>query len=170
MWKYAVWAAILSCVSVGCAGYRVGSIAGKDLQGVTSVFVPTVKNESYEPGLPVVTTNAILRKLDNDGTLKTVQSLQADSQLDVVIKSVERHSLRGNRLDGERTEEYEVKITAQATFFNRKLGKKTLDKVTVSGVTKYFVQADQQEAERQALPTAAEDLAQNIVSLVVEGW
>jgi Lipopolysaccharide-assembly len=154
----------------GCAGYRVGSVAGEALQGVNTLFVPVAKNESYEPGLQVVTTNEIIRRFDNDGTLKTRQSLGADAQLDITLKSVTRQSLRGNRLDGEATEQYEVTIIAEVTLLNRKLGRKTLDKVLVQGSSKYFVQQDMQEAERQALPTAAEDLATRVVALVVEGW
>jgi hypothetical protein len=40
----------------------------------------------------------------------------------------------------------------------------------VSGSTSFFTQADINEGERQALPLAAIDLANNTVSLVTEGW
>ncbi len=154
---------------VGCAGYHVGSVAGKSLQGVNTITVPVAKNESYEPGIQVTVTNEILRRLDDDGTLKTIQS-GADSELTVTIKSVDRESIRGNTLDPQATEEYELYLNAEVSFFNRKLGKKVLDKVKVQGSAKFFVQTNQVEAERQAVPLAAEDLANHIVSLVVEGW
>jgi hypothetical protein len=87
----------LLTVLSGCAGYRVGNISGRELQGVRSVFVPTVKNETIEPGLPVMVSNEIIRRFDNDGTLETLQSAQADSELDVTIKRMERRPVRGNR-------------------------------------------------------------------------
>ena len=155
---------------VGCAGYHLGSIGGKNLQGINTIFIPTVKNLSYEPDIQVTTTNAIIRAMDNDGTLKTVPSSTADADLLVTVTSTKRESIRGNTLDPQATEEYELHVEAEVTLFSRKLSKKLLDKVKVEGVTKFFVQSDQTESERQAYPMAAEDLANHIVSLVVEGW
>jgi hypothetical protein len=57
-----------------------------------------------------------------------------------------------------------------ATYVNRKLGRKIFENVTVTGNTKFFTQANIQEGERQALPLAADDLAQSAVKLVTEGW
>ena len=53
---------------------------------------------------------------------------------------------------------------------NRKLGRKIFENITVTGNTTFFTQANIQEGERQALPLAAQDLAQNTVKLVTEGW
>jgi hypothetical protein len=160
----------LLTVLSGCAGYRVGNISGRELQGVRSVFVPTVKNETIEPGLPVMVSNEIIRRFDNDGTLETLQSAQADSELDVTIKRMERRPVRGNRRNTLLTETYELTLVAEATFINRKLGRKVFESKEVRGRTEYFVQNNMQEVERQALPLAAEDLANQVVSMVTEGW
>jgi hypothetical protein len=168
----------------GCAGYRLGNISGKELQGVRSVYVPVCKNESFTPEIQVTVTNAILRAFDNDGTLQTSQQPGSDSQLDVVIKRVTRTPSRSVRRVGLNpitklpetqanvlvTAEYELKIEAEVTFLNRKVGRNILEKKIVAGTTDYFVQNDQIESERQALPQAAEDLGRHIVSLITEGW
>lgn len=153
-----------------CSGYRLGNIGGTEVQGVQTVYVPVVKNESFEPGLQVMTTNAIIRRFENDGTLQTVNSSGADSELTVTIKKIQRSGTRSDRQNLLRAAEYDVEIIAEATYINRRLGKKIFENREVRGKTAYYVQRDLQESERQSLPLAAEDLAYNIVKLVVEGW
>jgi hypothetical protein len=53
---------------------------------------------------------------------------------------------------------------------NRRLGRKIFENYPVNGTTTFFTQSNIQEGERQALPLAAEDLANNAVKLVTEGW
>jgi hypothetical protein len=154
----------------GCAGYRVGNISGRDLQGVHSVYVPVVRNESLEPDLQMVATNAIIRRFESDGTLSVNQDANSDSELDVTITDIQRQAIRSSTSDVLLTSEYQLTIEAKATFINRRLGRKIFENVSVSGSTSFFTQADINEGERQALPLAAIDLANNTVSLVTEGW
>jgi hypothetical protein len=154
----------------GCAGYRVGNISGRDIQGVRSVYVPVVKNVSLAPDIQVTTTNAIIRRFNTDGTLEVNQNNNADSELDVTITDVHNSALASSISDVLVTAQYQVTIQATATFVNRKLGRKIFENTSVSGKTTFFTQANIQEGERQALPLAAEDLANNVVKLVTEGW
>jgi hypothetical protein len=68
------------------------------------------------------------------------------------------------------TAEYQLTITAKVTYVNRRLGRKIFENAEATGNTTFFTQADIQEGERQALPLAAQDLANNAVKLVTEGW
>jgi len=154
----------------GCAGYRVGNISGRNLQGVRSVYVPVAKNMSLEPDLQVTATNAIIRRFNNDGTLEVNQNANADSELDVTITDVHRTATRSSTSDVLVTAQYQLTIQAKVTFTNRRLGRKIFENTVVSGSTTFFTQANIQEGERQALPLAAEDLANNTVKLVTEGW
>jgi hypothetical protein len=154
----------------GCAGYRVGDISGRNIQGVRSVYVPVVKNTSLEPDLQMTVTNAIIRRFNNDGTLETNQNANADSELDVTITNVDHTPVRSSSSDILVTAEYQVRIQATVTYINRRLGRKIFENTTVFGTTTFFTQADIQEAERQAIPLAAEDLANNTVKLITEGW
>ena len=154
----------------GCAGYRVGNTSGRDLQGVRSVYVPVAKNTSLEPDLQMTVTNAIIRRFNSDGTLEVNQNSNADSELDVTITNVQHTAIRSSTSDILVTAQYQLTIQASATYTNRRLGRKIFEDVSVVGNTTFFTQSDIQEGERQALPLAAEDLANNTVKLITEGW
>jgi hypothetical protein len=161
---------LLVFVLSGCAGYRLGDISGRNLQGVHSVYVPVVKNVSLEPDLQVIATDAIIQRFNSDGTLEVNQNGNADSELDVTIDSVSRSAIASSVTNILVTSQYQLTINAKVTYVNRRLGRKIFENVSVSGVTTYFTQSDIQESERQALPLAAQDLANSTVKLVTEGW
>jgi len=154
----------------GCAGYRVGDISGRELQGVRSVYVPVAKNTSLEPDLQMTVTNAIIRRFNDDGTLEVNQSSNADSELDITITNIEHTPVRSSTSDVLVTSQYQLTIQATVTYVNRRLGKKIFENIPVNGSTAFFTQSDIQEGERQALPLAATDLANNAVKLVTDGW
>ena len=154
----------------GCAGYRVGNTSGREIQGVHSVYVPVVKNTSLEPDIQMTVTNAIIRRFNSDGTLEVNQNLSADSELDITILNVQHNAVASSISDVLVTAEYQVTIQARATYVNRKLGRKIFENYPVTGSTNFFTQSNIQEGERQALPLAAEDLANNTVKLITEGW
>ena len=170
-----VWARLVLFVLAvsaleGCAGYRVGNTSGRDLQGVRSVYVPVVRNTSLQPDLQMTVTNAIIRRFNNDGTLTVNQTSNADSELDVVVTNVQYTAVRSSTSDILVTAQYQLTIQATATYVNRKLGRKIFENYAVIGQTTFFTQSDIQEGARQALPLAAEDLANNTVKLITEGW
>lgn len=163
--------ALLTVLSLsGCAGYRVGDTSGRDLQGVRSVYVPVARNTSLEPDLQMTVTNAIIRRFNSDGTLEVNQNANADSELDITVTNVQRTAVRSSTTDLLITAQYQLTIQATATYVNRKLGRKIFENFGVAGSTTFFTQSNIQEGERQALPLAAEDLANNTVKLITEGW
>jgi hypothetical protein len=166
--------ALLSILALGslsgCAGYRVGNTSGRDLQGVRSVYVPVAKNTSLQPDIQMTVTNAIIRRFNDDGTLEVNQDANADSELDVVITDIQHTEVSSTTSDILVAAQYQVTIQATATFVNRRLGRKIFENIAVSGSTTFFTQSDIQEGERQALPLAAADLANNTVKLITEGW
>jgi hypothetical protein len=164
-----VFAAVSLALS-GCAGYRVGEVSGRDLQGVRSVYVPTARNTSLTPDLQMTVTNDVIRRFNSDGTLTVQQNAAADSELDVTVTNVYQNAVRSSTSDILVTAEYQLNIQATVTYVNRKLGRKIFENVAVTGSTYFFTQANIQEAIRQALPLASEDLANNTVKLVTEGW
>lgn len=163
--------ALLAVLSLsGCAGYRVGNTSGRDLQGVRSVYVPVARNTSLTPDLQMTVTNAIIRRFNSDGTLEVNQNANADSELDVTITNVQHTAVRSSQNDILVTAQYQLTIQATATYTNRKMGRKIFENYAVAGSTTFFTQSNIQEGERQALPLAAEDLANNTVKLITEGW
>jgi hypothetical protein len=120
--------------------------------------------------LETTVTNALVRRFNSDGTLAVVQNSAADSELDVTVINVYETAVRSSSSDILVTAEYQLSIQATATYVNRKLGRKIFENTSVVGNTYFFTQADIQEGIRQALPLAAQDLANNTVKLVTEGW
>jgi hypothetical protein len=173
MSRYVVRSAVALLVVLafsGCAGYRVGNVSGRDLQGVHSVYVPVAKNTSLEPNLQMTVTNAIIRRFNDDGTLTVNNSPNADSEFDITITNVQLNAISSSNNDINVTAQYQATIQATVTFVNRRLGRKIFENIPVTGSTKFFTQANIPEGERQALPLAAQDLANNAVQLVTEGW
>jgi hypothetical protein len=137
---------------------------------VRSVYVPVAKNSSLEADLQVLVTDAIIQRFNNDGTLEVNQTGDADSELDVTLDTVRRSPVASSTSNILTTSEYQLTISAKVTYVNRRLGRKIFENATVNGTTTYFTQSDILESERQALPLAAQDLANNAVKLVTEGW
>ncbi len=154
----------------GCAGYRVGNISGQEVQGVKSVYVPMARNQSYTSEIQAPVTGAVVRRFDNDGTLQTLNSDRADSQLDITIIDVRLNPMRSTQQNVLITAQYEVVIEVKATFTNHRTGRAVFKDQTFIGTTQFYVAQDIQEGKRQALPQAAEDLANNIVKRITEGW
>ncbi|NJK93314.1 MAG: LptE family protein [Blastochloris sp.] len=153
-----------------CAGYKLGNIPSADMQGVQTIYVPVAKNDSYEPGLQVLTTNAVIRQLETDGAYRSARLDQSDASLEVTITRLERSPKRVQRDNVVATQEYTLTLSAKFTLTNHSTGKKVLENVEVSGQTDYFLFNDVQEGERQALPLAVDKLAYEIVKQVTEGW
>jgi outer membrane lipopolysaccharide assembly protein LptE/RlpB len=153
-----------------CAGYKLGNIPSAEMEGVKTIYVPVVKNDSYEPGLQVLTTNSVIRKLETDGTYLSSRLTKADATLEIMITDVSRTPKRLQRDNTIVTQEYTVTITAKFTLTNHNTGKKVLNGAVASGTTDFFLFNDVQEGERQALPLAVDKLAYEIVKQVTEGW
>jgi hypothetical protein len=120
--------------------------------------------------LQATVTNAIVRRFNSDGTLEVNLNANADSELDITITNVQHTAVRSSTTDILVTAQYQLTIQATATYTNRKLGRKIFENYAVAGSTTFFTQSNIQEGERQALPLAAEDLANNAVKLITEGW
>ncbi|HSI86735.1 MAG: LPS assembly lipoprotein LptE [Candidatus Methylacidiphilales bacterium] len=152
----------------GCAGYRVGNIGGARTQGVRSIYVPMAINKSIVPGIHTTVTSAVVRRLENDGTVETNNQMNADADLQITILNVRRTPSRAVKGDTNITSEYLLTIDAEAQYTNRKTGATV--RLVAYGESNFFVQQDQQEGERQSLPLAAENLAYNFVKQITEGW
>lgn len=162
--------ALIIAPLLSCSGYRLGNIPRSNMIGVKTIHVAVARNKTLEPYLPVMTTNAILRAIDNDGTYKSARSRLADATLEVTITDYNRRPIRRTSDNALVTEEYEVSITANVTLRNVKSGTIIFKDRKFKGSTSYFTKRNIQESERQANPLAAEKLAYHIVNAVAEGW
>jgi hypothetical protein len=116
-------------------------------------------------------TNAILQEIDRDGTFRHARKDEADAILEVTVKKIVRSPIQQSVEQYLTTLQYQLTITLEYRVYSMKEKKEVIPKATISGYTTFFVQGDQTESQRQALPLAAQNVAQNLVSaLANRGW
>ncbi len=162
-----VIAAAACLTTAGCIGYHVGAVSDP---GYKTVAVPMFRNRTVQPQMEAQVTNAIIKRLQQDGTLSVHNRDSADAVILGEITRYQRTPLRFQREDTTVPREYRVTITAKIEVRDQQTGKVLLPPTTVSGSADTFIGSDLQSADEQALPLAADDLAKQVVSLLVEKW
>jgi len=162
----------LCAVLCSCANYQMGSTPkGAGLQDIRILYVPTAINETDETAVPGPVTNAILQEIDRDGTFRHARKDESDAILEVTVKKIERSPIQQSVEQYLTTLQYQLTLTLEYRVYSMKDKKEVIGKTLVSGYTTFFVQGDQTESQRQALPLAAQNAAQNLVSsLSSRGW
>jgi outer membrane lipopolysaccharide assembly protein LptE/RlpB len=157
----------LACLSlVGC-GYQLGSVQVASGQ---TIAVPTFVNKTSEPDLETRITNAVIRRMQVDGTYKVVgDPSQADFVLLGELISYQRDAISFDRSDV--TREYRTTLAASLIFQDGKTGEEIWKVSRVEGEVIFPRGSDQAEAERAAFPELTGDLAKFIVEKTVnQGW
>lgn len=162
----------LFAVLCSCANYKMGNTPkGSGLQDIRILYVPTAVNETDETAVPGPVTNALLQEIDRDGTFRHARKDEADAILEVTVKRIERSSIQQSVEQYLTTLQYQLTMVLEYRVYSMKDKKEVIPKATISGYTTFFVQGDQTESQRQALPLAAQSAAQNLVtSLANRGW
>lgn len=164
----------LVCASVaavfalaGCAGYKLGPTNGA-VAGGRSVTVNFFHNKTQEPRLIEAVNGALRKRIQQDGTLRLDTTGSGDIVLNGEITTFERSGISFNPSDIATVQDYTLRLITRVTATERGTGKVLLDKV-VSGKTSIRIRQDLVSTERQVVPLAAADLADRIVSLLVDG-
>jgi len=144
---------------------------GAGFEDIRILYVPTAVNETDETAVPGPVTNAILQEIDRDGTFRHARKDEADAILEVTVKRIERSPIQQSVEQYLTTLQYQLTLTLEYRVYSMKDKKEVIGKTMASGYTTFFVQGDQTESQRQALPLAAQNAAQNLVtSLASRGW
>ena len=162
----------LSFLVMGCANYKMGNTPkGAGLANIRVLYVPTAQNETDETAVPGTVTNAILQELDRDGTYRHARKDECDAILEVTVKRIERTAIRQSTEQFLTTLQFQLILSLEYRLYDVKEKKEVFPKTTMTGTTTFFVQGDQTESQRQALPLAAQSAAQNLVNaLANRGW
>jgi hypothetical protein len=91
------WLSIISLVLLVACGYQM---VGKETHvppGLSSIAIPTFKNETFEPGIEIQCTQAFLNEFIQDRRVKVVSRAEADSILEGVVKSFTIYSVAYDR-------------------------------------------------------------------------
>lgn len=154
---------------VGCAGYQLGPQKPERLAGVTKIAVPTFENDTLEPRLAVLVTNALIKKIQMDGTYQVVSEAEADAVLRGRISTVNRRQFRSVRTNVLRSRELALDLVSDYSIEDRTTGV-VLMEGTGRGRTYIIVDDTFQVAKRQGLAVAAERLADDMTSRIANGW
>jgi hypothetical protein len=162
-----VLAALLTAVSCGCAGYRLGP-THPDLTRGKSIQVNFFQNQTVEPRLAEAVNHALRKNLQQDGTYKLNTRGDGDIVVNGLIVGYQRRGLSFQPTDTLTVRDYQVNLLVKLTATDRSTGKVILDR-EVTGRTTIRFGTDLPSAERQALPLLADDFAKNATTLLVEG-
>lgn len=151
----------------GCASYHLGPVNGV-VAGEKSIEILPFNNQTLQPRLGDVVTQALRERLQTDGTYHLATHEPGDIVVSGVITRYNREGLSYLNNDVTTTENYRVGVIAHVVVRERATGKLLLEK-NVNGYTLIHVGTDLADAERQSRPLLAEDLARNITELITEG-
>jgi outer membrane lipopolysaccharide assembly protein LptE/RlpB len=152
----------------GC-GYHLGEIRPTTMRSVRTLAVPTFKNNTFESRIEVLFADTLVKKLQQDGTYRIVDTNQADAVVYCVIEKIDRGALRSVQNNVLATSEFRLTVTARYEVVDIGTGR-VLMEGTVTGNTSFFSGNDLQTLERQGLSNAAADLAENLTTRLTEGW
>jgi hypothetical protein len=159
---------LFTCLFIfGCAGYHIGPVTKRNF---SSIAVPMFRNMTLRPQIEAQISNAIIQRLQQDGSLRVEMEPRADVVLKGSITKYNREALRSLRSDTGVPREYEITITVRVEATDRRTGETVLKSTLVEGKTDVFIGEDQQSAEEQALPLVADDIAKRVTGLLVESW
>ncbi len=176
--------------SNGCAGYHLGAIKPSVYANIDKIHVPTFENATLEPRIAVMTTNAVIKSLQADGTYQIATKENSDAVLRGKITRIERRQLRAARSDTLKTREMLIYMIIEWSLHDPVTGEKLAyreakniddsnrDRSTslrivpgrVIGQTQIFLDQNFQLTERTALPLAAMDAARILTAQLSEGW
>ena len=166
-----ILALVIFSFHAGC-GYTRKTVLPENIQ---TIHVETFKNKiamsrlyAYEPGLEIKITNAIIRRLHQDGNLKVASREKADAILEGDLISFDQEGLRFTGL--ERIEEFRLYVVVGLRLKNAKTGDLLWEEPNFSGDASYFVVGPRAVSRSEATDRAVERLARNAVDRVVEDW
>jgi lipopolysaccharide assembly LptE-like protein len=152
----------------GCAGYHVGADKPHQMANVKKLAIPTFKNDTLEPNLEVLVTNAVIKKFQVDGVYKITSVADADAVLRGDIIAITRRQFRSDLNNNLVTTEIQDGLIVKYTIEDK--NKVALLAGQERDQSNLAVAPDYQTTERQALADAAERLSFSMASDITTGW
>lgn len=160
---------LLGLMLTSCAGYRLGSNKPAHLADIVKIAVPTCENETLEPRLNVLFTNAVIKQLQTDGSYQITSKDNADAVLEMKILNIDRSQFRAVRTNVLRTSELRVELRADYKLREAGTGA-VLHSGRVYGSSYIVLDPNFQLSEHQAMEEASQRIAVNLVSEIADGW
>jgi len=154
-------------LTAGCGYHLVGY--GSSLPAhIKTIAIPTFKNSSIEPSIHLDATDSIRRAFISDGRLKLIDVKRAD----LIIKgTLINYQLQPVSFSAQDTvDEYIIRLGVQIEAYDR-IKKRILVKQEFNTQWDYRVTSsviDSESAKNSALIEAYNDLADRLVSIIIE--
>src|SRR5215216_1987066 len=116
--RFALFLPLFALLFGGCAGYKIGPIQPKFMEGIKTIAVPTFKNDTLEPRVEVALANALIKQFQQDGTYQIVDEANADAIIVGTLERIQRRparSVRGNTL---LSKEYTLELKCRFVMTN----------------------------------------------------
>jgi outer membrane lipopolysaccharide assembly protein LptE/RlpB len=160
--------ALASLLLPGCAGYQLGGTKPQRLSHIVKLHVPTFENETLEPRLAVLVTNAVIKQIQAGGAYEIVSADEADAVLRGRIDNVDRSQWRSVRTNTLRTRELLVRLRTAYKIVDG--AGTTVHNGRVNSESYVVLDPNFQTSERQAISEAAERMALTLVNEISDGW
>ena len=157
----------------GC-GYHLGEIKPTPMRRVSTIAVSTFKNKTLIPRVEALTADAVVKQFKKDGTYQIDSADRADAIVEGTIITIEKQPMRIFSSNVLQTSEYNLTLTVSYRVFDRVSGAELM-KGSARGETPFFTESDLVNFDLVTLqnmnyPTAAQRMAEMLVSKVSEGW
>ena len=160
-----VAAAMLSLT--GC-GYQLGAPKPHELANVKKLAVPTFKNDTLEPRIEVMVTDALIKELQVNGTYKIVPVSEADAVLRGTITGITRRQFRADLNNNLRSTELSSGLVVRYKIEGPDGA--ALKSGQARESTEVVLDPNFQVTEAQALAVVAQKLSGSIASDITQGW
>ncbi|MFP4156173.1 MAG: LPS assembly lipoprotein LptE [Opitutales bacterium] len=177
LWRGLLAAALL-CLPA-CRSYQLGHAAELPFE---TIFVEPAGNESDAPQAQAIVSAKVREAILRDSRVKlTADKKDADVVLDVLLTAYDRDAANRDPRDTEVALDYDLTLTSRITLLDQRSGEYLFRSRTVSAEASAFVNdlsapagtADTQsflQAEHQAMPRIARELARQIANEVLGAW
>lgn len=172
----ALTALVTLAILSGCASYRWGT--GSEL-AFESIFVKPASNDSFAPQAQALVSAQIREAFIRDGRVKIVTSEEkADAVLLVNLTDYARNPSARSSVDTEQARDFELKLTAVISLYDQANGGYHFERRMIEESTNAYtdnpfsdeVVDSYQQAEYQAMPRLARDLARKVADEVLSPW
>ena len=151
----------------GCASYRLGPV-NPAIPAGQAIEVGLFQNATPQPGLTESVNASIRRELQRDGTFGLATGGDGDVLLTGSITAYRRSAVSFQPRDILSVRDFEVELVTRIRAAEKATGKVLIDR-ELTGRTTVRLGGDLANAERQALPLLANDLARKTVALLADG-
>ncbi|KXU35902.1 hypothetical protein AXK11_05065 [Cephaloticoccus primus] len=164
----------LALLGSGCMGYRLGTGAEAPL-AFSTLHVAPVKMRALVPQAEAVITGAVREAFANDGRVAlAAHPATAGAVLEITVRSYRRETATADPEDTGLARKLSVVLLAELTLRageGAETPAKTYFRARPIEVRRdIFIDSGQQQAEYQALPLLAQDLADKALHAVLDTW